>query len=110
MEPNASITKAATSAHGALDRAADAASETAENVARKVRPAIDRVTEKVHVAVDRAAGVAAPAADWLNAKADSMRKSPDKLLEGGRKLVTEHPWKALGAAVVLGLLLSRVLR
>ena len=58
----------------------------------------------------RSAGVAAPAADWLGAKSDAVLAAPGKLANGGLKMVTDHPWKALGTALAVGLLLGRVLR
>lgn len=110
METNASITKAATNAHGALDRAVGAASDAAEAAARKAGAAIDRATEVAHRAVDRAAGMATPAADWVSSKADALRDAPQNLAREGREIVANHPWKAVGAAVLLGFLISRVLR
>jgi len=54
MATNMSVNKAASGAHGVIDRAATAADETA----RMVKPAIDRTTQVAHQAVDKAAGVA----------------------------------------------------
>jgi len=88
METNASINKAAAGAHGAVDRA----------------------TQVAHQVLDKAAGVAAPTADWLSAKADAVLAAPEKLAEGGRTIVTNHPWKTLGVAFVVGLLIGRVMR
>ena len=110
MEINASINKAAVGAHGAVDRAANAAANAADEAARKAKPALDRAVRVAHQVVDKAAGVAAPTADWLSAKADAVLAASEKLAEGGRKFVTNHPWKTLGAAVAVGLLVGRVLR
>ena len=88
MESNASVSKAAAGAHGAVDRASLVA----------------------HQVVDQAAGVAAPTADWLGAKAEAALAAPGKLAEGGLKIVTDHPWKALGVALAVGALVGRILR
>jgi len=53
MATNMSVNKAASGAHGVIDRAATAADETA----RMVKPAIDRTKQAAHHAVDKAAGV-----------------------------------------------------
>ena len=110
METNASITRVATNAHDALDRAAGAAADAAEAAARRAAPVIDRATEVAHRAVDRAAGIATPAADWVSMKTDVLREAPQRLARESREMVVNHPWKAVGAAVLLGLLVGRILR
>jgi ElaB/YqjD/DUF883 family membrane-anchored ribosome-binding protein len=110
METNASINKAAAGAHDVVDSAANAAINVADEAARKAKPAIDRATQIAHQVVDKAAGVAAPTAEWLSAKADAVLAAPEKLAEGGRTIVTNHPWKILGVAFVVGLLIGRVMR
>ena len=107
---NGSINKAAAGAHGAVDRVANAAASAADDAMRKAKPAIDRVTEAVHQVVDKAAGAAAPTADWLSAKSEAMLAAPQKLAQGGRDMVTNHPWKVLGAVLALGVLFGRVFR
>jgi ElaB/YqjD/DUF883 family membrane-anchored ribosome-binding protein len=110
METNASINKATAGTHGAVDRAANATASAADEAVRKAKPALDRATQIAHQVVDKAAGVAAPTADWLSAKADAVLAAPEKFAEGGRKIVNNHPWKTLGVALAVGLLVGRVLR
>ena len=110
MESNVSINNAAAGAHGALDKAANAAAKAADDVLRKAKPVIDRAAQVAHQVVDKAAGVAAPTADWLNAKADAVLAAPEKLAAGGRKIVVDHPWKSLGIVLAVGLLVGRALR
>lgn len=110
METNTSVIKAAADAHIAVDRAANAAANAADEAVRRAKPALDRATQAAHNIVDRAAGVAAPTADWLSEKADAVKAAPDRLADGGREIVMNHPWKALGTALAIGLLLGRVLR
>jgi ElaB/YqjD/DUF883 family membrane-anchored ribosome-binding protein len=82
----------------------------ADDAVVDLKPALDRATEVAHKAVDRAAKVAAPTADWLGAQASAVRAVPDRISEGGRKVVTANPWTSLGVALALGLLLGRLLR
>ncbi len=109
MDRNGSMNKVTTGAHDAVDRAANAVSDAADEAVRKAKPALDRATRAAHHAVDRAAGAAAPTADWLSAKADAVRTAPDRIAENGREAISNHPWKAVGIALALGLLLGRVL-
>ena len=106
MATNMSVNKAASGAHGVIDRAATAADETA----RMVKPAIDRTKQAAHHAVDKAAGVAVPTVEWLSARADSLQIAGGKVAEGGRTAIRDRPWQALGAALAIGVLLGRILR
>ena len=110
METNASINKAAAGAHDVVDSAANAAINAADEAVRKAKPAIDRATQVAHQVVDKAASVATPTANWLSVKAEAVLAAPEKWAEGGRTIVTNHPWKTLGVAVVVGLLIGRILR
>jgi hypothetical protein len=110
MQTNLSINKAAAGAHGMIDRAANAASNAADEVARMTKPAIGRTTEAAHDAVDKAAAVAVPTLDWLSAKADGLTTAQAKLAKGSRKAIIDHPWQALGAALAFGLIVGRILR
>lgn len=110
MEPNGTVTKAAASVHDVVDRAANAAGNAADEAARRTKPVLDRAATAAHQAVDKAAAAATPTAEWISAKADAVRAAPDRLAEGGRELMNNHPWKALGAAVVLGLIVARLMR
>jgi ElaB/YqjD/DUF883 family membrane-anchored ribosome-binding protein len=110
METNATINKAAAGAHDVVDSAANAAINAADEAVRKAMPAIERATQVAHHAVDKAAGVAAPTADWLSVKAEAVLAAPKKWAESGRTIVTSHPWKTLGLAAVVGLLIGRILR
>ena len=109
MESNASINKAAAGAHGVVDRAANAAANAADAASRMAKPAIDRASVAAHQVVDKAAGVVAPTADWLGAKADVMLAAPEKIAASGRQMVTNHPWKTMGVALVIGLLVGRAM-
>jgi ElaB/YqjD/DUF883 family membrane-anchored ribosome-binding protein len=110
MATNMSVNKAASGAHGVIDRAASAATSAADEAARMVKPAIDRTTQAAHQAVDKAAGVAVPTVDWFIARADSLQTASGKFAEDGRTAIRVHPWQALGVALAIGVLLGRILR
>lgn len=99
------LTKASSSAHSAVDSLAGAVDEAA----RKARPAIDRVAAMAHQAVDTAADAAAPTADWLAEKGESLNAAQKKLLADTCSYVSANPLKSLGIAVVAGFLLSRII-
>ena len=101
-DSESTVTKASSSAHGAVD-------SMAEEAARKAKPAIDKVAALAHQAVDKAADVAAPTAEWLAEHRDSINATQKKLLDDTCKYVSANPLKALGIAVVAGFLLSRII-
>src|SRR5688572_8303749 len=83
--------KASSSAHAAVDSIAGAADEAA----RKVGPAIDRVAAMAHQAVDTAAGAAAPTADWLAEKGESLKAAQKKLVADTGSYVSANPLKVV---------------
>jgi ElaB/YqjD/DUF883 family membrane-anchored ribosome-binding protein len=100
------LNKASESAHAAVDSIAGAADEAA----RKIKPATDQVAAMAHQAVDKAASAAAPTAEWLAEKGESLNATQEKLVADMRSYVSANPLKALGMAVVAGFLLSRIIR
>ncbi len=99
-----STSKAASSAHSAVNSVAGAA----EEAARKAKPAIDRVAAMAHQAVDKAAGAATPTADWLSEQSEHLKQTQKKLIDDTCEYVQANPLKAVGIAVVVGFLLSRI--
>jgi len=100
------LNKASSGAHAAVDSIAGAADEAA----RKAKPAIDQVAAMAHQAVDKAAGAAAPAADWLAEQGDNINATQKKLIADTCSYISANPLKAVGIAVVAGILLSRIIR
>lgn len=100
------LSKAVTSAHGAVDRAAALAEETL----RKARPAIDRVADGAHLAVDRAAGVAAPTAEWMRDQRQRIEATGQSIVTDARQYVLANPLKSLTLALAAGILIGRILR
>lgn len=88
----------------------NAASNTAEDILDKAKPAIDKVAAMAHQAVDKAAGAAVPATDWLAETGESLGATQRKLVDGTCTYVAAHPFKSIGMALAAGFVLSRIVR
>ena len=105
--PNTSaVSKTAARAHSVVDDVVDAA----EQAVRDTKPVVERVSKSAHQVVDKAADMAAPAADWLVDKGQSLRAAPKKLLDGSCQYVAANPLKSVGIALLAGFLISRIRR
>jgi ElaB/YqjD/DUF883 family membrane-anchored ribosome-binding protein len=100
------LNRAASSGHAVVNAVAGSANEAVS----KAKPAIDKVAAMAHQAVDRAAGAAAPTADWLNEKGESINATQKQLVADSRSYVSANPLTAVGFAVVAGFLLGRFIR
>ncbi len=89
----------ATSAHGAIQSAANAAPE-----------AIDRIAASAHGAVDKAASVAGRAADALDSKGNQLKETHARLVSGLGGYVRENPLTSLGIATAAGFVISYLVR
>jgi ElaB/YqjD/DUF883 family membrane-anchored ribosome-binding protein len=76
----------------------------------KPQPTIDKVAKSMHDAVDKAADAAAPAAEWIDEKAESLKETQRTLLDDSCKYVSAHPLKSLVIAATAGFILSRIIR
>lgn len=97
-------------AHGVVDLAAEAAGGATDNAERKARTAIDSAAQAAHQIVENSASTLTPAVEWLGDRADAAMAHQRQLTHSGRNAVINHPWKALGLALVAGFVISRVLR
>ena len=77
-----------------------------ENIAE---PVIAKVAAKAHQAVDKAAVAAEKTAERLTERSEELKAQKDKLLSDACSYVSANPLKAVGIAVVAGLLLGRIL-
>jgi hypothetical protein len=98
------VNKAAAGAHSAVDRAIGAA----DDMARRAKPAIDKVAGYAHSAVDKAAGAAGPAAEWLDEHGQDLKATQERLISATSDYMRANPWKALGIAVVAGVVIGRI--
>lgn len=82
---------------------------------------MSRVVQGAHQTIDRLAGQAAPhvqrleekltgADDMLHDRADQLREVGEGYVRSLRESVRENPLAAVGAALVLGLLIARITR
>lgn len=71
---------------------------------------MDRVVQGAHQAVDRLAEKAGPAIDAVSGHADQWNAAQEEWVESARNTVREHPLAALGAAVLFGMVVSRLTR
>ena len=96
--PTGTIDQARVGAHNAIDRASDAA-----------RPVVDRITSGAHQAVDKLATAAGQAAETLGVKGEQLKKVQAQAMEQTRIYVRENPVTALGIALAVGFVLSKLL-
>jgi ElaB/YqjD/DUF883 family membrane-anchored ribosome-binding protein len=68
------------------------------------------LASRVHSTVDRAAALAHSAADQVSTKTGEWIHTQDRLLAGTREYIREQPMMALGIALAVGFLLSRITR
>jgi ElaB/YqjD/DUF883 family membrane-anchored ribosome-binding protein len=104
------IGQTAGSAHSALDSAVSSANSAIDDMADKVKPMIGRVAESAHHAVDKAAGMAEVPAEWLGRKGEDLKQTQEKALTDARDYVMANPLKAVGIALVAGVLIGRIMR
>ena len=103
---DATLHKAADRLHGAVDRLAGAA----DGAVRQVEPAIERAAQSVHHAVSRVADAAGPTVDWLSEHGESLNARSRKMSADTGAYVRENPWKSIGAAAIIGFVISRFVR
>ena len=70
--------------------------------------AIDQATASAHKAIDKAMSAADSAAGWLSERGEGVKTAPSKLMSTSCDYVSAHPFKALGIALVAGVLLSKI--
>ena len=71
---------------------------------------LDETTARAHGAVDQVAAAAAPAAQWLEERSETLTASGEKLLDSTSKYVAAHPLRSLGLALAAGYVISRLTR
>lgn len=74
-----------------------------------VHDLIDRVTQRAHDAVDGVSNRITSTLDGLQGGVSSVGDTRDEWLESAREAIRQHPFAALGGAVLVGLALRSVL-
>ena len=77
-------------------------------VAGKMHSVVDQASSSAHNVVDKAMGAADSAAGWLNDRKQKVTATPRELMSKSTEYVAANPLKALGIAVVAGVLLSKI--
>ena len=85
--------------HSTVDKAAQSAHQALDKVASKAGPAVERVRER-----------ALQASDTLHAKMDDLSVMQEQWVGTVRDQVRAHPLAVVGAAVLTGLLIGRLMR
>jgi ElaB/YqjD/DUF883 family membrane-anchored ribosome-binding protein len=96
---------AASTAHGAVDKAGKAADQALD----KAKSTAEHVRDAAHGAVDRAVGATTPAAKWIEQKELYAREKEQALVKATSEFVAASPVKALAISFVAGLLIGRIL-
>jgi ElaB/YqjD/DUF883 family membrane-anchored ribosome-binding protein len=73
-------------------------------------PKIDRATQAAHETIDRVAAKAGPALEKVRSAADGMSDKPQQWAESLRGQVRQNPLVAVGASVLVGLLIGKISR
>jgi ElaB/YqjD/DUF883 family membrane-anchored ribosome-binding protein len=79
-------------------------------VARGAHQAVDRIAERAAPAVDQMRTAAERATDVVGSKIDEFSTMQDEWMESMREQVRSRPLVIIGAAVLAGLILGRLMR
>lgn len=71
---------------------------------------LNKAAARVQGAVDQFAGIAAPAAQWLEEQGENLSTRGERLMDSTCKYVAAHPLQSLGLALAAGYLISRLTR
>lgn len=88
--------------------AADAAVRNADRLGEQAHAGIDRMTGTAHNAVERAASAVSSVADRVASSGEHLMHAQEEWMDTARVYVREHPVAALGIALSVGYVLSRL--
>lgn len=88
--------------------ASQTAFPTSQVMSEQAQEGIERISGTAHEAVDRAATVASSAAGRVGEMGEQLLSAKDEWIDTARDYVREHPAAAIGIAVSVGYLLSRL--
>jgi len=92
------VDKASSGAHDAIDKVTDAA-----------RPMVDRFASGARQAVEKIASAAGQAAETLSVRGEQLKNAQAQAMEQTRLYVRENPVTAVGIALAVGFVLSKLL-
>lgn len=90
-------------ARDAVNRVADAASETVDRWSATAEDAVERAS-------DAASGYVNQAASAASEYADRLTGTTERLMEDARDYIGAHPLRTLGIAAAAGFLIGRMMR
>ena len=85
------------------------ATRVAENLAEKAGTSLGQIQQTAQQTVDRVTQAATQAAQRLSAHRDELWALQGRAVETTRSYARTHPLAAIGIAIAIGLLLSRLL-
>ena len=91
------------------DAAAEAKRHDPSAAAPAVHSLLERVTQRAHDAVDGVSGRISSAVEGLQGGVSSAGDTRDEWVESAREAIRQHPFAALGGAVLIGLALRSLL-
>jgi ElaB/YqjD/DUF883 family membrane-anchored ribosome-binding protein len=94
---------------GAADEARDHDPSAAAAAAPAAHRLLDRVTQRAHEAVDGVSSRISSTLDGLQGGVSSVGDTRDEWLESAREAVRQHPFAAIGGAVLVGLALHSLM-
>jgi ElaB/YqjD/DUF883 family membrane-anchored ribosome-binding protein len=71
---------------------------------------LNKAAARVQGAVEQVAGVAAPAAQWLEDQGEALSSRGERLMDGTCKYVAAHPLRSLGLMLAAGYLIGLLTR
>lgn len=81
-----------------------------DRMTRGAHQAVDRIAERAAPAVEQMRGAAERATDMVGSKIDEFTSMQEEWAESMREQVRNRPLAILGAAVLAGLILGRLMR
>lgn len=92
------------------NEAAEKAHDVVDRAAQTVKPVVNRLADAAHEKIDQVADKAAPAAEWMQTKAQRTSDSTLRLVDQCGSMVRERPIMTLAAAVAIGYFVGRIWR
>lgn len=109
--PSSSSSASGMSTDGATQRvnqAGTALHDTIDKMAEPARNTVDRAASAAHSTVDRVASSATGIAGKIVDQAKSLTDKPLQAVDYSKAYIKEHPLQAVGAALVVGLVIGRL--
>lgn len=97
-----------TGMQGSTQGAGAAATRFAENIAEKAGTSLGELQHTAQQTMDRVTEAASQAAQRLSAHSDELWAMQDRAMESTRNYVRAHPIAAIGIAIAIGLILSKL--